>query len=629
MKINNKDVVCFKVYVDKEHFMCGLYNTENNHTKIFEISRMVDCDEASILDIIQEITKCFSYGDFVFCGYNNNHYDNAFINMLFANSKFYNTAGIDITYMLDRFFDLHNKILYGELEEWKEYKYAKYFKSFDLMKMNFSKRERVSLNEIKFSIGSKCILSVKNMGTSSGKQSALSNDLEVINALLNRSKEMISLRMDLSSEFNIGTLSNDDVSLGIKIFSLLYVKHAGHALSENKKPAIPDHINVKDIILPCIKFKSSFLQNKLEQIKEKVINLSKPELEERFSYWGSDLSFGLGGLHSKEGPKIFKPEAWDTIALIDGESMYPHLIIHHNLFPEYHGQEIYKAYRELIYRRIKAKNDGDNEKNKLYKKIIVSIVGMMNSPSSVLYDPVAYYKITINCQLMLLMLGETLKMETNCKFINWNTDGIFIDVNKFQKVALESTLVKFKDEVSVRFVPQFFEELYQVDCNNYFGVLEGWGNRKINKADINKLIVGKGCFKEPWKTLKATNASIVAKAVMSHFLFHKDVDKTIKEASTKKDLNPFMLFSKIPETNNVYYGSVKVGNINRYYYSRGGYSLLSVNPETKSKSLISDKGRPVSLYNVERPVLDLDVDYYICKARTLVAQMTFIQLKMF
>lgn len=628
MKINNKDVVCFKIYVDKEYFFCGLHNTENNHTKIFEMSKNVACDESSLVDMIQEITKCFSYESFIFCGYNNNHYDNAFVNMLFKNLGFYTTAGIDLQYMLDRFNDLHEKILYGELDTWKEYKYGKYFRSFDLMKMNFSKKERVSLNEIKFSLNVKSVLSIKDMTTSTGKQSAISNDLEAIKALLIRSKEMIGLRLELSKEFNIGSLSYDDVTLGMKIFSILYADKAGHAFNEVQKPEIPKKIKIGDLILPCIKFQTSFLQNKLEVLSQKEIDLEHPELEDRFSYFGSDLSFGLGGLHSKESPRIHKPEPYDTIALIDGESMYPNLIIHHNLFPERFGQAIYYAYRTLIYNRIKAKNDGEEERNKLFKKIIVSIVGMLNSPSSSIYDPVSFYKITINSQLILLMLGEMLRLELNCKFINWNTDGLFISINKFSRVIMEEKLVKFKEISKVKFTTKYFEELYQFDGNNYFGVLQGWGTRKTMQKDPNDLIVSKGCFKAPWKNLKATNASIIAKAVMAHFLFDIPVDKVIRDA-VGKEINSFLLFSKVPDSMTVYYGSIKVGNINRYYYSMSGYSLLSSNPELKTNNFISDKGRPVSLMNVDRTINDLDVNYYICKANTLVAQMSFVQLKMF
>lgn len=628
MKINNKDVVCFKVYVDKNSFFCGLYNTENNHRKIFEISIEKPNTEEYLVNTIKDIVKCFSFEDFIFCGYNNNHYDNAFINMLCSNVEFYSTAGIDTEYMLARFNDLHNKILHEDVETWKEYKYGKFFKAFDLMRMNFSKKERVSLSEIKFSLKARSILSIQDMSTGVGKYSAIANDLEAISSLLERSKDMIRVRLELSEEYKIGTLSYDDLTLGMKIFSILYSERSGKTLKELNKPKVPSEIKLEDIILPCIKFKTSFLQNKLEELKKKVINLSNPELEERFSYFGSDLSFSLGGLHSKNTPNVYKPSPWDTIALIDAESMYPHMMLNHNLYPDALKDHFVPTYMKMVSMRLKAKQDKDEEKNKLFKKTIVSIVGMFNSPSSAIYDPVTFYKITINSQFMLLMIAETLRLETNCKFINWNTDGIFIEVNKFSKTILFEQLNKFFRDFKVKFVVKYFEELYQYDCNNYFGVLDGWSIRKTTKTDVMGMIVGKGCFKEPWKSLKATNASIVTKAVMSHFLFKASVSKVINEA-VEKDVYQFMLFSRIPDTLNVFYGETKVGNTNRYYYSKGGCTLSSRNPEIKSLNFISDKGHPVSLMNVERTIHDIDTGYYICKANSLIAQMTFIQLKMF
>ena len=143
MKIKNSTVICFKVYVSKDAFMCIVHNTENKHQKIYEISRDTPNNQEYITDTINKIIECFSYKDFMFCGYNNNHYDNAFINMIFVLRKFFKESGVDTDPTLLYFNNLHSYIINGEYDKWKEYKYGNFFKAFDLMTMNFSKKERI------------------------------------------------------------------------------------------------------------------------------------------------------------------------------------------------------------------------------------------------------------------------------------------------------------------------------------------------------------------------------------------------------------------------------------------------------------------------------------------------------
>ena len=293
MKIKNSTVICFKVYVSKDAFMCIVYNTENKHQKIYEISRGTPNNQEYIADTISKIIECFSYKDFMFCGYNNNHYDNAFINMIFILRKFFTESGVNTDPTLLYFNNLHGYIINGEYDKWKEYKYGKFFKAFDLMTMNFSKKERISLAEIKFSLGCKAMLNTADMYTLNGVKSALENDIEAINGLLYRSEKKIILRLDIAEEYKFGTLSLDDVSLGRKILSTIFAQRTGKTIKEYEKPKLPEEIKIEDIILPVINFVTEPLKTKFESLKQKTISIKDPKLEERFCLWGSNLSLGL------------------------------------------------------------------------------------------------------------------------------------------------------------------------------------------------------------------------------------------------------------------------------------------------------------------------------------------------
>ena len=80
MKIQNKHVVCFKVIVTKDLFVCKLFNSETSGERLF----VVRPDSDNVQDTIKSIIDSFSYKGFLFCGYNNSHYDNALINYIFA-----------------------------------------------------------------------------------------------------------------------------------------------------------------------------------------------------------------------------------------------------------------------------------------------------------------------------------------------------------------------------------------------------------------------------------------------------------------------------------------------------------------------------------------------------------------
>lgn len=629
MKINGKDVICFKVFVSPRCFMVHVFNEELNHKKVYEISEETENTEEYILNVIKDILNCFSYKGFIFCGYNNVHYDNAFINMLFSKQKFYTMAGVDTKFMLNEFNELNSYIINNEYDKWKEYKYGKFFNSFDLMMMNFSKKERISLQEVKFSLNMNSILSPKDMSTMAGHQAALANDVEAIMKLLNRSKEMIDLRLELSKEYNIGTLSLDDVSLGKRIFSTIFTKNTGTTLKDYKKPDTPKTINLKDIIFDDIKFYSITLRDFLEKLKQKSISVDNPELEERFSVYGSDLSFGLGGLHSIEQPRIYTTDPWRVIVQIDAESMYPNIVTNRDIYPSFLGDSFFNAYNTMLGMRLKAKNEGKKMLDKMLKRILVATVGMFNSPNEPMYDPVSFYKITINGQLLLLMLAEKLFFQFNAKFINWNTDGIFIEMNRYSLSQLQNLLREFDKDHDVHFVTSTYVRMYQLDGNNYFALKDAWDSRKArNITNFDELIVGKGMFKEPGKTLKATNGSVIAKAVMGHLLFNKSLESIIQETQ-EKNKYAFMYFSKVPESYRVYYGSINLGNSNRFYYAKGGYALTKVNLENNSTSLISDKGHPVIIANVDRDMKDINLSYYVNQANTIVARLKFIQLKLF
>lgn len=623
MKINNNNVVCFKVFISSRMFICGMLDTETNHTKQIEISNDTPSNEDYIVETLHTLVKCFSYSKYIFCGYNNNHFDNAFINMIFDKLSFYKNAGVDNDFILKDFNDLKTLILGDDIEPWKKYKYGNNFKSFDLMTMNFTKKERVSLSELKFSLGMDSIEGSSDAVLNESIRSCIVNDLEAIRLLLNRSEKKIAYRININEKLNIGTLSLDDISLARKMFNMKYTEKTGCSISELAQKPTADSVNISDIILPFIKFKTDYLNNFLNKIKSKSISFTKPELEERFHCFCSDLSFGLGGIHSIETPKIYTSDESNCIVSIDAESMYPHFIVKHNIYPEFFGEDFVTIYHEFLKERIVAKHTGDIEKDNSLKRFLVSIVGSFKNPNDPLYSPENFYKITINSQLILLMLAERLYDKFCINFIQWNTDGLFIKIRRNESFMMERIIDDFYTETKISFKVKYHESIYQLDVNNYFTTLAGWNIKNNNN---NELIKYKGMFDNNKKNYKAVNASVITKAVIAFFLFNRPVDKTIRSTT---NLNEFMFYSKVPAGTGVYYGNTKVSNTNRYYYSTNGFSLNKKDQFAQTATLISDLNKPVTLFNNSRVITNIDYGYYISKAKALISRLQFVQLKMF
>ena len=67
MIINGKTVIVYDIEVFPNVFSCTLKNTENNQVIVFEISNRKNQ--------VQQLVQFFKTTDYLFCGYNNIHYD--------------------------------------------------------------------------------------------------------------------------------------------------------------------------------------------------------------------------------------------------------------------------------------------------------------------------------------------------------------------------------------------------------------------------------------------------------------------------------------------------------------------------------------------------------------------------
>jgi hypothetical protein len=376
---------------------------------------------------IEELVNYF-YGNrdsLLFCGYNNKHYDDVIINYIIDYSdKMLSLPAFRITQSL---FNLSHTIVHasdGDTDAFKRWKYANYFKSMDLLTMQFSSKLRVGLKEMQITMFYRNVqeydgdfnsfLPLCDMDKMIGYNI---NDVDSTEELLNRLYKHgdIDIRLFIEKEYGFDALSMDSVKFGETLLANEYCKKTGIPKRALEKLGSPmDYVPLKDVILPFIKYKNPIIQDALEDMKRQIVPTKKELIpdkkkayEKRFVISNIRYSIGVGGIHSINTPEIYVPNDNEYIGHADVTSMYPSFIVQYKWVPRHLGEEFWRIYCHIYYERIAAKHT-DKVKSKSLKLVLNSVTGKMQQETSWMYDPFTVFKIRINGQLVLLMLVDRL-----------------------------------------------------------------------------------------------------------------------------------------------------------------------------------------------------------------------------
>ena len=139
MIIHNKTVLVYDIEVFPNVFSCTLKNSETGQVKVYELSHRKD----NIVEETKQMVKLFQDDRYLFCGYNNIHYDNPIMNFIIEN-----VGSMPNNYqkVCNRIFRLSQQIVTSETSEsWNQWKYATKFATLDLLTMLFYKNMKVTL----------------------------------------------------------------------------------------------------------------------------------------------------------------------------------------------------------------------------------------------------------------------------------------------------------------------------------------------------------------------------------------------------------------------------------------------------------------------------------------------------
>lgn len=581
MIIYNKVVFVYDVEVFPNLFTCTLLNTDSNKIGTYEISNRKND--------LGKIISTFLNKGIIFCGYNNKYYDDPIINYIILNQQILLQKPVwDITKDIKT---LSNEIIESgdKFDSWSTYKHAHCFPSFDLLRMMFSKKLRCGLKELQVTMQYPNVQEYDGDFNRNAQDSEIDNiisyninDVNSTNQLLLLNQKNIDLRIGIHNEYGINAMSMDGVGIGNEILKTKYLQATNKKWSEVKELRSPCNIvDLNEIILPKISFETEILQNLLSEIKPLRINLNK-KWNKQFYFHDSLISMGLGGLHNLSKPEIIIPNDDECLLDIDAASLYPSLLISYEFYPQHLGKEFLNIYKQIKDERIEAKHNGNKIKNETLKLALNSVTGNMQSEYSWLYDPKSVMKIRMNGQLFLLKLAEMLINTTNCKIINYNTDGIFILIKRNMLDKSKEIIKSFEEFSLLNMEIEEFEAMYQFAINDYIAVKKGYSETK-NPDLIKK----KGMFIDTPILGKGLRPLIIPKAICEYFVNKTPIETTLYNSD---DIRDFCTYQKVDKKFHVMYENKEVSRINRFYMSKYGSQLIKYEMDYTGKKL-----RPTTL----------------------------------
>lgn len=623
MKIRGKTVYVYDIEVFQNVFHCTAKNTETGQYYKFEISCRKN-ELKQLVDFFYTIrNNSYSWNDIyttdiqfntnkIFAGYNNLHYDNAIINYIIS----YYDKMINMNYLriCDSLYNLSKIITTSnDISAWKRWKYAVNFETFDILTMLYSQKLRVGLKEIQVTMQYKNVLEFAHDWTKPLDTDLIDemieyniNDVDSTEALLNKCKDKVELRIAIEDEYGVRVLSKDGVNIGMKILTQKYLEKTGLTwwdIKDLRSPA--DVIALNEVILPFIEYRDPILKNVLSDMKNQIVSPGRKGYENKFVFRGLRYSVGVGGIHSVNNPEIIIPKEDEMLIDIDVASLYPSMLIEYKFYPKHLGPEFLEVYSQIKNERIEAKHTGNKVKNETLKLALNGLSGNLQNEHNFCYSPFAVMQIRINGQLLLLMLAESLT-DIGCRIVQANTDGLFVLLKKDSYSKVQEICRSWEQQTKLVLEEDRFEAMYQYAINDYIAVSEGYQEiKKLFKTNPEKALNKKG---KPYTSLdaikddyikekgmfitkvllgKGMSPKIIPEAIRDYFIDNIPVRDTIYNC---KDINKFLTYQKVDKKFSVEYNNNLIQRINRFYASTNGPYLY--------KCLVDSEGRRTNFTNL-------------------------------
>jgi hypothetical protein len=436
--------------------------------------------------------------------------------------------------------------------------------------------------------------------------------------------------MDIGLQYNIHILNKPNASIGTDIARQEYCKLSSRNFAEFKDSRDTNiEFKFSEIISDKIQFNSPELKNVLSDIKLYSPTTLAQAKEYTFVYKGLKTVMALGGLHSANKPCIYTATEDDDICDVDFGSYYSGLMISLGIYPPHLGQEFIDLLKLIRDRRLVAKQNKDKVTNESLKLSINAIFGKMGDKNSWLQSMKSMYKVTINGQLLLIMLCEKCT-DLGVSCIYQNTDGATFIVPKRLREQFVKVVENFGTYVDIPVEFAEYKKCVITSVNDYI----------IEKT--NGEIKRKGDFITSYDYHQNNSYKIIPIAIENYFIKGIPIEQTLKSHTNILDF-----CAKIKGTSDWHFeirnceeGEVVKNTLqknNRYFISTKGHVLYKMNKEGKTQFVEAHpiKGRSwkvIILNKVESLVAqdyNIDFSYYLRECNKFIYQLEPNQTTLF
>jgi len=446
------------------------------------------------------------------------------------------------------------------------------------------------------------------------------NDVLITYVLYHHGIDELKNRINTQLKYKVNVLSLSRSATADKLISKGYEEATGlNYWDYQDKRTYRRVIKFNELIIPNISFKTKELSEFLNNLKTKVIKVGVDNFKELIIFKGTGYTFAKGGLHSVDRPKEFKVK--DTYIIdFDFDSYYPGFLISNSIKPKHLSHSIIDVLRHHRDIRVKAKKDGDKATADIGKIILNSVYGKLGFEYSFMYDLKAMYTVTINLQLILLMLVERLEM-LNIPVISANTDGIVAIVPKDLHKLYKKTCIDLANEFKFSGEFTYYNKYIRTTVNDYITVKND-GKVKVKGDFTYDIQINKGYF-----------APVIAKVLYEYYV---NENKNLNELVRQYDIYDYCISIKVGNQFISELHSIKnnqkhievLQKDNRYFVSNTGGVFLKHNVETNKYNNVI-KGKYVTIFNTFYHSKDYNINYnwYLSKIRATINKINNIVTK--
>ncbi len=439
-------------------------------------------------------------------------------------------------------------------------------------------------------------------------------DTDVTGEVVRAKKDDINLRLYAERKYGFKALSWDDVKLGYNTVLYRLSQKSGIPVEElNKWRTKVDQVVLKDIILDKIKFKENDHKRWVEKIDKEYYYCFKTfgallqhlkqqtvkdanSIKCRVYYRGTVYDIKSGGVHSVHKDDLVVPTTNQIYRDKDVASYYPRLISAYNFGPRHFRHLGFDDLVEVMrLERVAVKFTNPQEAELLKKGLNGGIFGNMNNAFTAMEDLQSFLSVTINGQLMLMMLAEDAE-QIDVHVDMANTDGLTFLFDKEKEEEFEAVCTKWEQLSLMDLKSVDYTKVVRKNINNYMAFYtDKDGTRKIKKKGRY--------FKSKLELTDSFDFLVIPKAVEAYF----------KSGILPEDFVPkhdniydFCASHKIAKTYDVFYLEKKVQQLNRYYVSKQGAYLYKQQKHKKAKAKkASLNPNQLSLYDLPETSKDI------------------------